>query len=76
MFLCPVQVFGLQGFGVQALIHVAIESQHRLLGVFSRELRAPRLIARHIQAGKRIAQMHQAGDVVRRFLLQDVNQLG
>ena len=75
MVLHPVEFFGFQGFGVQAVVDVAIESQHRLAGVLGGRLGLPGLVAGHVEARQRVAQAHELGNLLRRLVLQDVNQL-
>ena len=75
MLLRPAQSRRAQALGVQAVVHIAIESQNRLLGVFSGEFGGPDLITGHIQRRQRVAQVHQLGNLLGRLGAQHLDQL-
>ena len=76
MFLQPCQLIGGQASDIHPAIHVAIEGQHRGSGIAGIEARPPGLVACHIELRQFVAQPHQAGDLLRRFLAQQRNQFG
>ena len=55
---------------------VAVEGQHGRLRILGGEARPPRLVARHIQRGQRVAQVHQFGNLLWRPGAQHADQLG
>jgi hypothetical protein len=65
MVLRPGQVVRRQGLGVETVVDIAIERQHRLLGILGRKFGAPGLVARHVQPRQAVAQAHQAGNLLR-----------
>ena len=76
MVLRPLQVFGLERFGIQPFVNIAIKSQHGGSGIVIGELRCPGFVPIHIELGQGFAQVHQLGNLLRRFFLQRRNQLG
>ena len=74
--LRPVEVRSREAFGVQPLVNIAVEGQHRLLGILDAGLRRPGLVTRHIEAGQRVRQRHQFADLRRGFLPEHLDQLG
>ena len=76
MLLQPVQLGLAKRVGIQPLVHIAIEGQHRLLGIAGVGLGTPGLVAADIQRRELVAQAHQRGNLLRRLLAQHGNQLG
>ena len=74
MRLRPVELFGAQALGLQAVVDIAIESHDGLARVFRRELGRPGFVARHVERGEFVADGHQAGDLLRRLLAQHLDQ--
>ena len=75
MLLRPVQLRWREGAGIQALVDIAIEGQHGLLGVVGGEPGRPGFVARHIQARELVRQRHQLGDLLRRLFTQHLDEL-
>ncbi|MCY1423962.1 hypothetical protein D9M71_396910 [compost metagenome] len=52
-----------QAFGVQPGVHITLEGQQRLLGVFRGEGRGPAAEARGIEASEFVGEVHQLADL-------------
>ena len=74
VLLQPVQLGGGQRAGLQPFVDVAVEGQHGLARLARAEARAPGLVARDVQAGQRVAQLHEGRDLCRRLLAQHLDQ--
>jgi len=73
--LRPGQVLCTQAAGIEALIDIAIEGQHGLLGVAGIERQRPVRVACDVEAGELVRQRHQLGDLCGRALAQHVYEL-
>ena len=74
VLLRPGQFVGAEAGGLQAVVHVAVEGQHRLACVGWGEGRAPGGVARHVELRQGIADGHQGGDVLGRFFAQHFDE--
>ena len=75
MRLCPIERRVVQGPGVEAVVDVAVKSQYRLARVFRSGCGAPRLVARHIEAGQGVAQIHELRNLRRGVGAQHFDKL-
>mmetsp|Transcript_41203 Transcript_41203/g.96277 ORF Transcript_41203/g.96277 Transcript_41203/m.96277 type:complete len:371 (+) Transcript_41203:169-1281(+) len=76
MLLGPGQVLGAQGFGIQAVVDVAVEGQHRRLAVALGEARTPGGVAFDVQLRERLGEVHQRPHLLDAVATQYVDQRG
>ena len=74
--LGPLQILFPQGGGLQSLVHIPVEGQHRLPGIFLREGWFPGAVALGVERRQRRAQRHQPGDFIGGLFAQHLDQLG
>ena len=70
MLLGEGEVVGTQVSCRQPVVHIAIEGEYGLLGVFRGEGQRPVGIAFEVEQGQLVGQIHQPGDVGRRQMAQ------
>ncbi|MCY1557126.1 hypothetical protein D9M68_939460 [compost metagenome] len=76
MLLREAELLGAQRLRVETVVDVAVEGQHRLLAVGGGELGRPLGIARDVEHGKLVGDVHQRAHVLRRELAQALDQRG
>ena len=75
VLLRPAQLRCGERLGVEPAVDVAVEGQRGLPGVAGIARGRPGRIARHIERGELVRQVHQVGDVLRRLVAQQPDQL-
>ncbi|MCY1409916.1 hypothetical protein D9M71_252750 [compost metagenome] len=75
MLLGEVEVGVNEIFGIEAGVDVALEGQQGLLGVVGGEVRVPAAVARGVEAGELVGQVHQLGDLRGAEFAQLLDQL-
>ncbi|SOY42840.1 hypothetical protein CBM2587_A100007 [Cupriavidus taiwanensis] len=76
MLLREAEVFGRQRFGVEAVVDIAVEGQHRLLAVGRGKRWRPVGVARHVEHRELVRDVHQRAHVLRRQPAQALDQRG
>ena len=74
MLLRPIELGRLECLGVKSLVDIAVKGKQRLPGVGGAEPGAPGLIARDVEAGEFVRQVHQLRNLLRRALAQQIDQ--
>jgi hypothetical protein len=75
MLLGEVEIGFVEILRLQAGVNVALERQQRLTGIVRGKFRLPLAKARGVQPGQLVADAHQAGDLRRRQLAANFDQL-
>jgi hypothetical protein len=74
--LRPGQLRGREAAGIEAAVDVAVEGEGGLAGVLRGAPGRPGLVARRVEGGELVRQVHQFGNLEGRLLAQDLDQLG